>query len=165
MIPFTVDENTLASRNCLTFSLGPNCASRENGNFIVELKHESGDCQNLFPSDFINSTFPLNSLSTCVPVRSPNNVCYHANLVYNGTVIDTLTNLNFDSCSVTDLESLLTSDVMYELDGEVINGNVSHLTTATLECSLFLTELSGLPHVTCIDGRWQSAELRSCTRK
>ncbi len=163
MIPFTLDESTMASQNCLTFSLGPNCMS---GNFSIQFQQGFGDCQNLPLSEFLPFEIQLNSQSTCIPVvlsGSPADLCYHVNLIYNKMLIATLANFNSASCSVSDLELLLTDDVMYELDEEVNGGNVTHFTTASLTCPSFSTELSGSSQVTCINGQWKSAELRLCS--
>ena len=53
-----------------------------------------------------------------------------------------------------------------QLDGEVsTNGNVSHITTATLSCTSTIYDLIGSPQITCIDGSWEPAGLRSCMCK
>ncbi len=57
--------------------------------------------------------------SACAPVASSTNLCYRATLMYNEIVIDTQTNLNFNTCSVTALSSFLGSGVSIQLDGEV----------------------------------------------
>ncbi len=161
--PFVVDNSTLETMNCLTFSLGQNCASEQSGNFIVRFEQGNGVCRNL--SDFSTSTIQLMPRSACAPVASSTNLCYHATLMYNGIVIDTLTNLNFNTCPVSALSPFLGSGVSIQLDGEVTNGNVSHITTATLSCTSAIYELIGSPQITCIDGNWEPAGLRSCTCK
>ncbi len=161
--PFVVDDSTLETMNCLTFSLGQNCASEESGNFIIRFQQGNGVCRDLVLSDFSTSTIQLIPRSACVPVVSSTNLCYRATLMYNEIVIDTLTNLDFNTCPLTALFSFLASGVSSELDGEVTNGNVSHITTATLSCSA-IYELIGSPQITCIDGNWEPAGLRSCTR-
>ncbi len=150
--------------NCLTFSLGQNCAFEQSGNFIVRFEQGNGVCRDLVLSDFSTSTIQLMPRSTCAPVASSTNLCYRATLMYNGIIIDTQTNLNFNMCSVTALYSFLGSGVSMQLDGEVTNGNVSHITTATLNCTSAIYELIGSPQITCIDGNWEPAGLRSCTR-
>ncbi len=57
------------------------------------------------------------------------------------------------------------SDVSHQLDGEVTSDNVSHLTTAKLNCISATYDLIGLPQITCLDGTWEPAGLRSCDRK
>ncbi|XP_064397989.1 uncharacterized protein LOC135344665 isoform X1 [Halichondria panicea] len=101
--------------------------------------------------------------SACAPVVSTTYLCYRATLIYNGIIIDTRTNLNFNTCPVTTLSSFMTSGVSMQLDGEVsTNGNVSHITTATLSCTSTIYDLIGSPQITCIDGSWEPAGLRSC---
>ena len=153
--------------NCLTFSLGQNCAFEQSGNFIVRFEQGNGVCRDLVLSDFSTSTIQLMPRSACAPVASSTNLCYRATLMHNGIIIDTQTNLNFNTCPVTALSSFLTSGVsiQLDLDGEVTNGNVSHITTATLSCTSAIYELIGSPQITCIDGTWEPAGLRSCTCK
>ena len=148
--------------NCLTFSLGQNCASEQSGNFIVRFEQGNGVCRDLVLSDFSTSTIQLMPRSACAPVTSSTNLCYRATLMYNGIIIDAQTNLNFNTCPVTALSSFIGSGVSMQLDGEVTNGNVSHITTATLSCTSAIFELSS-PQITCINGTWEPARLRSCT--
>ncbi len=107
----------------------------------------------------LTSTIQLVPRSVCAPVASSTTLCYRATLMYNGIIIDTQTNLNFNTCPVTTLSSFLGSGVSIQLDGEVTNGTVSHLTTATLSCSA-IHDLIGSPQITCIDGSWEPAGLR-----
>ncbi len=164
--PFVVDESTLETMNCLTFSLGQNCASEQSGNFVIQFQQGNGICRDLHQTDFSTSIIQLMPRSACAPVASSTYLCYCATLMYNGIIIDTQTNLNFNTCSVTALYSFLASGVsmQLDLDGEVTNGNVSHITTATLSCTSAIYELIGSPQITCIDGTWEPAGLRSCTR-
>ncbi len=118
--------------NCLTFSLGQNCASEQSGNFIIKFEQGNGVCRDLVLSDFSTSTIQLMPRSACAPVASSTNLCYRATLMYNGIIIDTQTNLNFNTCPVSALSSFMGSGVsmQLDLDGEVTNGTVSHITTA-----------------------------------
>ncbi len=163
--PFIVDESTMETMNCLTFSLGQNCASEQSGNFIVRFDQGNGVCRDLVLSDFSTSTIQLMPQSACAPVASSTNLCYRATLMYNGIIIDTRTNLNFNTCPVTALFSFLGSGVSIQLDGEVTNGTVSHITTATLSCTSAIYDFTNSPQITCIDGSWEPAGLRSCTCK
>ena len=152
--------------NCLTFSLGQNCASEPSGNFIVRFEQGiNGVCRDLVLSDFSISTIQLMPRSACAPVASSTNLCYRATLMYNGIIIDTQTNLNFNTCPVSALSSVMDSGVSMQLDGEVTNGTVSHITTATLSCTSAIYDLIGSPQITCIDGTWETDGLRSCTCK
>ncbi len=161
--PFLVDEY-IASRNCLTFSLGSNCATPESEHFIIQLEQGSGVCRELGPSDFASTDVPLTSQSTCVPVVSSTNLCYRATLLYNGVIIDTKSNINLNSCLVSDLKLFLTSDVSSQLDGEVTDGNVSHSTTASLHCDGSFTSVSGgADIVICVDGQWDNTAIRWCS--
>ncbi len=150
--------------NCLTFSLGQNCASEESGNFIVRFEQGNGVCQDLVPSDFSTSTIQLMPRSACAPVASSTNLCYRATLMYNGIIIDT--RFNFNTCPVNALSSFVGSGVSMEqvLDREATNGSVSHITTATLSCTSPFYELKS-PQITCTDGNWEPAGLRSCRCK
>ncbi len=163
--PFVIDESTLGTMNCLTFSLGQTCASEQSGNFVILLQQVSGVCQNVRPSDLNASTVQLTSQSTCVPVVSSTNLCYRANLMYNGMIIDTQSNLNFAGCPVSLLKSFLADGVSHQLDGEVTDGNVTHLTTATLSCNSTVYALSNSSQITCIDGAWGSDGSISCVCK
>ena len=162
---FVVDKSTLDTMNCLTFSLGQTC-SEQSGNFIVRFEQGNGVCRNLVLSDFSTSTIQLMPRLSCAPVASSTNLCYRATLMYNGIIIDTQTNLNFNTCSVSALSSFRGSGVsmQLDLDGEVTNGTVSHITTDTLSCTSAIYELTS-PQITCIDGTWEPAGLRSCMCK
>ena len=150
--------------NCLTFSLGQNCTSEQNGNFAILLQQVSGVCQNVRPSDLNASTVQLTSWSTCAPVVSSTNLCYRATLTYNGLIIDTQTNLDFAGCPVSVLDSFLADGVSYQLDGEATSGNVSHLTTVILSCTETFSSLSGAAVVTCVDSQWNNTGIRWCSR-
>ncbi len=162
--PFMIDESTLRTMNCLTFSLGQNCASEQSGNFLIQFEQGNGLCRDLRRSDFSTSTIQLTSQSTCVPVTSSTNLCYRATLMYNGMIIDTQTNLDFAGCPVNVLDSFLADGVSYQLDGEVTSGNVSHRTTATLSCIETFASVSGAAVVTCLDGQWNNMGIRWCSR-
>ena len=151
--------------NCLTFSLGQNCASERNEDFSIQFEQGSGVCRDLRPSDFSTSNVQLTSQSTCVPVTSSTNLCYRANLVYDGTIVDTQSNVNFNACPMSALSLFMASGLSMQLNGDVTNGNVSHLTTATLSCTSVIYDLIGSPQITCIDGTWEPTGLRSCTCK
>ena len=103
----------------------------------------------------------LSAHSTCIPVGSgTGDFCYQAALMYYNTVIDKGTNLNFDPCSIADLQSLLGAGVSYQLDGVESGGNVSHLTTATLTCRQSFTSLIGSSQSVCVNGQWDTSEVR-----
>ncbi len=150
--------------NCLTFSLGQNCASEQSGNFIVRFEQGNGVCRDLRPSDFSTSTMELTSQSICVPVTSSTDLCYRTMLIYNGIIIDTQTNLDFAGCPLSVLDSFLADGVSHKLDGEVTIGNVSHLTTASLSCTETFASVSGAAVVTCVDGQWNNTSIRWCSR-
>ncbi len=162
--PFVIDNSTLETMNCLTFSLGQNCASEQN--FIIKFQQGNGVCRDLHQTDFSASNIQLRSQSTCVLVASSTNLCYRATLMYNEIIIDTQTNLNFNTCAISALSSFMGSGVSMQpdLDGEVTNETVSHITTATLNCTSAIYELKS-PQITCIDGTWEPAGTRSCTCK
>ena len=165
--PFVVDESTLDTMDCLTFSLSQTCASEQSGNFVIQFQQGNGVCRDLHQTDFSTSTIQLMPRLACAPVASSTtNLCYRATLIYNGIIIDTQTNLNFNTCPESALSSFMGSGVSMQLnlDGEVTNGNVSHLTTTTLSCTSPFYELKS-PQITCIDGNWEPAGLRSCTCK
>ena len=82
--------------------------------------------------------------------------------MYQDMAIDSITNLNFAPCSIAELQSFLGAGVSYQLDGVESGGNVSHLTTATLTCSGSFTSLVGSSQSVCIDGQWDTAEVRVC---
>ena len=151
--------------NCLTFSLGQNCASKRNRDFSIQFEQGSGVCRDLRASDFSASTIHLTLQSTCVPITSSTNLCYRADLVYDGTIVDTQSNFNFSTCPVSALSLFMASGLSIQLNGDVTNGNVSHLMTATLSCNSVIYDLIGSPQITCIDGSWEPAGLRSCMCK
>ena len=82
--------------------------------------------------------------------------------MYQDMAIDFVTNLNFAPCSIAELQSFLGTGVSYQLDGVESGGNVSHLTTATLTCSGSFTSLVGSSQSVCVDGQWDTAEVRVC---
>ncbi len=147
-----MDNSTLSTNSCITFSLGQDCYN-DNKVFDVQLQQGSGDCQ-----DATTSMNQLTSMPICVHINTPSNLCYRANLLYNGVIIDTQTNFNFLDCSVNDIMPFISDDVIYELDGEVTNGQVFHLTRAALNCSGNLV-LTGTPQLTCFNGNWEEAEV------
>ena len=110
----------------------------------------------------------LSANSSCLPVGSASRefeFCYRATILYEDTVINSITNLNFATCSIADLQSFLGAGVSYQLDGVESGGSVSHLTTATLSCGSVSEDLSGTSHTTCTDGVWDTTEMRSCSGK
>ena len=161
-----IDDSTLGAMNCLTFYLGKNCTSEQSGDFRIQFEQGFG-CRELRPLDFSTSNIQLTSQLTCVPVTSSTDLCYRANLVYDGTIVDTQSNLNFSTCPVSALLLFVGSGVSYQLDGVVTASSVSHLriTTATLSCTSVIYDLSGSYQLTCIDGNVETAGLRSCVCK
>ncbi len=157
-----IGGSTLRAMNCLAFSLGRNCASGRSGAFSIRFEQGSGECRDLRSSDFSTSTIQLMLQPTRVPVISSTDLCYRANLVYDGTIVDTQSNLNCNACPMNVLSSFLASGVSMQLDGEASSNNVSHLTTATLSCASVIEDLSGSPKITCIDGNFEPAGLRYC---
>ena len=142
-----------------------NCLNITNGDFHVQLLHAFGSCRKLRLSDYAVLTTPTLSVhSSCLPVGSgTGHFCYRATLLYDDTIIDSITNLNFNTCSTADLQTFLGAGVSYQLDGVEIGGSVSHLTTATLSCGSASEDLSGASHTICTDGVWDSTEMRSCS--
>ena len=141
-----------------------NCLNITNGDFHVQLLHAFGSCRKLRLSDYAVLTTPLSVHSSCLPVGSgTGRFCYRATLLYDDTIIDSITNLNFNTCSTGDLQTFLGAGVSYQLDGVESGGNVSHLTTATLSCGSVTEDLSGASHTICTDGVWDSTEMRSCS--
>ena len=137
-----------------------------NGDFRVQLLYAFGSCRKLRLLDYAVLTTPLSTHSSCLPVGSGSgDFCYRATLLYDNTIIDSITNLNFNTCSIADLQTFLGAGVSYQLDGVESGGSVSHLTTATLSCSSVAQDLSGASHTICTDGVWNSTEMRSCSCK
>ena len=140
--------------------------STTNGDFRVQLLYAFGSCRKLRLSDYAVLTTPVSTYSSCLSVGSGSgDFCYRATLLYDNTIIDSITNLNFNTCSIAELQSFLRAGVSYQLDGVESGGSVSHLTTATLSCSSAAEDLSGASHTTCNDGVWDSTEMRSCSCK
>ncbi len=70
--PFFVDESTLDTMNCLTFSLGQTCSPEQSeNNFFIRFEQGNGVCRDLIPSDFSTSTIQLVPRSVCAPVLHP----------------------------------------------------------------------------------------------
>ena len=161
-----IDQGTVSSSNCLSVNINQDCLEDVTTEaFDTQLQYAFGNCRELQISAYTTLTTPLSAYSTCVPVGSgTGEFCYEITLMYQGTTIDTKSNLNFAPCSIADLESFLGAGVSYQL-GRVESGSVSHLTTATLSCSSAIHDLSGTPQTTCIDGFWSSNEMRSCSSK
>ena len=137
-----------------------------NGDFLVQLLYAFGSCRKLRLSDYAVLTTPLSVHSSCLPVGSgTSDFCYRATLLYDNTIIDSNSNLNFNTCSIADLQTFLGAGVSYQLDGVESGGSVSHLTTATLSCGSVSEDLSRTSHTTCTDGVWDSSEMRSCSCK
>ena len=165
---YRVDQGVVFSSNCLTVNINPDCLENvTTGVFSIRLQYAFGNCRELQPSAYTESTTTLSAYFTCVPVHVGNGTgefCYQATLIYQDTVTDT--NLNFASCSIADLQPFLGPGVSYQLDGPVESGgNVTHLTTATLSCSSAIHDLSGTPQTTCTNGSWSFTEKRSCSSK
>ena len=143
-----------------------NCLNITNEEFHIQLLYAFGSCRKLRLSDYAVLTTPLSVHSSCLHVGSgTGDFCHRATLLYDDTLIDSITNLNFDTCSIADLQTFLGAGVSYQLDGVERGGNVSHLTTATLSCRSVTEDLSGASHTTCTDGVWDSTEMRSCSGK
>ena len=143
-----------------------NCLNITNGAFSVQLLYAFGSCRKLRLSDYAVLTTPLSTHSSCLSVGSGSgDFCYRATLLYDNTLIDSITNLNFNTCSIADLQTFLGAGVSYQLDRVESGGSVSHLTTATLSCESVSEGLSGASHTTCTDGVWDSNEMRSCSCK
>ena len=154
----------MSSSDCLTVNINQDCledvTTRE---FSIQLRYAFGICKELRPSAFTTSTTTLSAYFTCVPVENGSEeFCFETNLLYQDTVIDTSTNLNFAECSIADLQSFLGPGVSYQLDGLESGGSVSHLTTATLTCSGSFISLVGSSQSVCVDGQWNTAEVRVC---
>ncbi len=162
--PLIVDESTLETMTCLTFSISQNCASEQSGNFVIKFEQGNGVCRDLVLSDFSTSTIQLMPRSACAPVASSTNLCYRATLMYNGIVIGTYANRDFSGCLINVLDFFLADGVSYQLDGKVTSSNVSHLTTATLSCTETFASVSGAAVVTCVDGQWNNTGIRWCSR-
>ena len=161
-VPFQTDQSTVSTTNCLTVTI--NCMNITNGDFRVQLLYAFGSCRKLHLSDYAVLTTPVSTHSSCLPVASgTGDFCYRATLLYDDTIIDSIANLNFNTCSIADLQSFLGAGVSYQLDEVESGGNVSHLTTATLSCGSVAEDLSGASHTTCNDGVWDSTEIRSCS--
>ena len=162
--PLQCDENTVSTSNCLAVNISQDCLENvTNRGFTVQLQYAFGSCINLCVSDYTMTTAPLSAYSSCVPVGSgTGDFCYRATLMYQDMAIDSITNLNFAPCSIADLQTFLGAGVSYQLNGVESGGNVSHLTTATLTCSGSFTSLVGSSQSVCVDGQWDTAEVRVC---
>ena len=137
-----------------------------NGDFRVLLLYAFGSCRKLHLSAYVMSTTPLSAHSSCLPVASgTGDFCYRATLLHGDTVIHSVTNLNFNTCSIADLQTFLGAGVSYQLDGVESGGSVSHLTTATLSCGSVAQDISGTSHTACTNGVWDYAKMRSCPGK
>ena len=143
-----------------------NCLNTTNGYFHVRLIYAFGSCRKLRLLDYAVLTTPVSTHSSCLPVGSgTGDFCYRATLLYDNTIIDSITNLNLNICSIADLHFFLGTGVSYQLDGLESGGSVSHLTTATLSCGSVSEDLSGASYTTCTDGVWDSTEMSSCSCK
>ena len=134
------------------------------GDFSVIFESELQSCQ-VLPT-FLSSVIQLNSSSTCLPFHGnlSDGWCYRVTLTYQGTVIDTQTNYNFATCSISELEDFVGTGVTYQLAGSQNQDGtgVSHLTTVTFSCSETFSELSGVTQTTCMDGQWVDKDIRLC---
>ena len=161
---FQCDVSTVSTSNCLTVNISQDCLENvTDGGFTVQLQYAFGRCIKLRVSDYTMTTALLSAYSSCVPVGSGNgDFCYRATLMYQDMAIDSITNLNVAPCSIAKLQSFLGPGVSYQLDGVESGGNVSHLTTATVTCSGSFTSLVGSSQSVCVDGQWDTAEVRVC---
>ena len=158
-----IDQGTVSSYNCLTVNINQDCLEDvTTGAFSIQLRYAFGNCRELRPSAYTTSITTLSAHSTCVPVGSgTGGFCYEITLIYQDRVIET-ENLNFAPCSIAELQSFLGAGVSYQLDGVESGGSVSHPTTATLTCSGSFTSLVGSSQSVCVDGQWDTAEVRVC---
>ncbi len=145
----------------MSVSIRPDCIEDvTTGHFSVVLTYIVGAC--LILTDFTDSlsvTGVINSTSgTCIFVPgtiSISDICYTATLMYQNTLITTLTNIEFQGCLVSSLKVLIGSDFVFSLNREVDNsGRVPHITTATLRCANSVFMVSGNEEVMCRDGVW-----------
>ena len=162
----TVDNSTVVPSSCLTVTVTDMCSEViTDGVFSVTLKHGFGSCLTL--SSLTTTQMTISTYSTCLPF-GPNtgqDLCYTVSLSHGGNIIETQTNVNFDSCTISDLQAFLDDGVMYILTSAMDAGMVPHLTTATLNCGGGVFMLSGDSQVTCINGAWDNGEIRSCSSK
>ena len=162
-----MDQGTVSTSYCL--NVNSNCLEDiTNGDFRVQLLYAFGSCRTLLPSQYDMLNQLLSAHSLCLPVGSAPRefeFCYRASLLHGDTVINTITNLSFNTCSIAELQTFLGAGVSYQLNGVESGGSVSHLTTATLSCGSVSEDLSGASHTICTDGVWDTTEMRSCSGK
>ena len=150
--------------SCLTVNINMHCSEDiTTGDFSVLFQRGFGSCRML--TNFTTTTIQLASYSTCLNFSGnpASGFCYRVTLMHQETMIDTQTNLNFATCSISDLESFLENSVSYQLSEPVNqNGTVSHLVRATFTCREAFLTLSGAVNTTCIDGQWNNPRYRLC---
>ena len=169
MTAFDVDTSTVLTRSCLTMTINEDCNENvDDGHFSVLFQKGFRSCQT---EDDIGTplTIDLAVSSVCLPLNDPassnQRICYEVTLKHQQTVIESQRNHNFDSCSVSELESFLDDDVSSQLDGPVLDNTVSHFTIATLSCQSSSQDLLGTSQSICINGVWSTTGMRSCTGK
>ena len=160
------NQSTVLSTNCLTVNISEDCLEDiTTGDFSLQLRYAFGSCRDLNVSDYSTSTTPLSAHSTCIPVSSgTGDFCYRATLLHGNPVIDTCTNLKYDTCPSEELQRFSVAGVSHQLD--VNQGySLSHGTTATLSCKTTTGHYTEMSPTTCVDGSWSSEVTITCSSK
>ena len=108
------------------------------------------------------------SYSTCLGlVLSTEETCYSysTSVFFGSTEVSEQTNtIRFQNCPVSEVATLAGSGVSYSLGSPAVNSMVPHRTVVFFSCSsrsVFV--LSGSPLATCVDGTWNTFEIRTCS--
>ena len=159
----TVDHSTVSTMSCVAVQINNQCVESVQ-QFRAVLS--SGLCGSPLNE---SSSFTFGpSYSTCLGlVLSTEESCYSysTSVFFGSTEIANQTNtIGFQNCPVSEVATLAGSGVSYSLGSPGVNNMVPHRTVVVFSCSSGSVHvLSGSPLATCVDGTWNTSDIRTCS--
>ena len=159
----TVDHSTVSTMSCVAVQINNQCVESVQ-QFRAVLS--SGLCGS--PLNETSSFTFGPSYSTCLGlVLSTEETCYsYSTRVFFGSteIANQTKTLGFQNCPVSEVATLAGSGVSYSLGSPAVNNMVPHRTVVVFSCSSGSVHvLSGSPLATCVDGTWNTSDIRTCS--
>ena len=161
----SVDHSIVSSMSCVTVEINNQCVESVQ-QFRAVLN--SGLCGSPLNE---SSSFTFGpSYSICLGlVLSTEETCYsYSTSVFFGSteIANQTKTLGFQNCPVSEVATLAGSGVSYSHGSSAVNNMVPHRTVVDFSCSSGSVHLlSGSPLATCVDGNWNTSEIRTCSSK
>ena len=161
----TVDHSTVSTISCVAVQINNQC--------VENIQHframlSSGLCGSPLNE---SSSFTFGpSYSTCLGlVLSTEETCYsYSTRVFFGSteIANQTKTLGFQKCPVSEVATLAGSGVSYSLGSPAVNNMVPHRTVVFFSCSSGSVHvLSGSTLAACVDGVWNTSDIRTCSSK